>query len=168
MMKVIKKLFRDLKISIQNGRKQNTYSCRIIAIEKDKKENYLVITQLTNKSEIIKMKPEEILADDKLTDCFSPRDVRTLTYLGYLGINTPKYKILAQRLSQTDNHLIFALQERSSDTPIIKTASEISMNDEILSSLHPKDAHRVGYLSASERETIEAEQKKKLLASHPK
>jgi len=50
--------------------------------ESDDKE-YIVTIQIINKSVTFRMKPEEILAKDALVDQFSPRDIRTLTYLGY-------------------------------------------------------------------------------------
>jgi hypothetical protein len=125
--------------------------------------HYIVTVQLTNKSQVFKMKPEEILADDSLTDCFSQRDVRTRTYLGYLGINSLKYKILAKRLSEKDNRFVFTIKERSTDQPIVKTADELSKEEEIISSLNQKDAHMIGYTSASEQTAIEKAELKKLL-----
>jgi hypothetical protein len=148
---------------IKESRKQVMHQCRVIEIEQDKHENYIITVQLTNKSQIFKMKPEEILADDSLTDCFSQRDVRTLTYLGYLGINAPKYKILAKRLSEKDNRFVFAIKERGKDQPIVKTADELSQDDDIISSLNQKDAHMIGYTSAAEQNALEKAELKKLL-----
>ena len=164
MLKKMKNFFTLLKQAITEDRDQTRcYACRIVEIEQDKHENYIASIQLTNKSQIIKMKPEEVLADDELTNCFSPIDVRALTYLGYLGMNSPKYKILAQRLSETDNRFVFAIKQKGSNKPITKTADEISSDAELLASLDQKDAHMVGYTTASERACIEKEQMKKLL-----
>ena len=161
----MKQFFQFFKQAIAESKKQAKYKCRVIAIEQDKEDNYIASIQLINKSQVLKMKPEEILADDELTNCFSPLDVRALTYLGYLDVNSPRYKILAQRLSETDNRFVFAIKKKGSDTPIIKTADEISQDEEMLKSLNQKDAHMVGFTSASEREILEKEQKRKLLES---
>ena|SRR3990167_659918 len=88
------------------------HSYRVLSIEQDDDNHYTAVIQMIKKGIIFKMKPEEILANDNLTDSFSQRNIRALTYLGYLGINDPKYKILAKKLSENDSHLIFAIQER--------------------------------------------------------
>lgn len=123
---------------------------RVVSIEKDKHEDYEVVVQLIGKSTIFKMKPEEILADDKMTDRFSPRDVRTLTYLGYLDINSPKYRILAKKLSEKDNRMLFVLHKKGEKNLHFKTASEISQNKEILKQIDQQDAHMVGFVTANE------------------
>lgn len=136
---------------------------RVAELEQDKEGDYVAIIQLISKNQIFKAKPEDILADDELTDLFSPRDVRTLTYLGYLGINSPKYKILAQRLSEKDNSLVFAVKEKGKKEPVLKKASEIANDEAFLSSLDQKDAHKVGYTAAHEHSANEEEQKQALI-----
>lgn len=138
-------------------------SLRVIKIEKESTDNYTVKIQLINKSSISTMKPEEILADDNLTNQFSPLDVRTLTYLGYLGINSPQYKILAKQLSDKNDQTLFALHKKGENKKIIKTANEISSEDDILTQLNPKDAHMIGLTTAMEQQIMENYQKKSLL-----
>ena len=75
---------------------------RIAEVTESEEKDYIVIIQIINKSVTFRMKPEEILAKDSLVDQFSPRDIRTLTYLGYLGVNSPKFEILAKRLSENN------------------------------------------------------------------
>lgn len=156
-------ILKNISQIIKKSQKQFQYNCHITAIEQDKHENYIATIQITNKRQIFKMRPEEILADDKLTDCFSQRDIRTLTYLGYLGINSPKYRILAQRLSETDNRLVFAIKKRSDNNVIIKTAAELSADEEIIKSLDQKDAHMLGYTTGSEQTIVEKNEIGKLL-----
>jgi len=105
-------------------------------------------------------KPEDILADDDMVDRFSPRDVRSLTYLGYLGINSPQYSLLAKRLSENDDKLIFAIRKKGEAEVLIKSAHEIT--PEILSQLPPTDAHTIGYVSASEHILKEEKEKQAL------
>ena len=151
--------------SIRKAWSSGTYrpGYRVVNIEKDKQGDYYAIIQIIGKGATFKMKPEEILANDKTTNQFSPCDIRTLTYLGYLGINAPKYTILAKKLSQDNDNMIFAVKKKGAENIIMKTASEISSDDEILKSLNQKDAHEVGYQVANEQQSAIEKQKKALL-----
>lgn len=131
--------------------KQKKYAAyRVIEIREQEEKSYSVTIQAINKNIIFKVAPEEILADDNLVDLFSPRDIRTLTYLGYLGINGPKYKILAQRLSEKNDKTLFSLYKKGGGKLTIKSASEIAYEKEILDNLTPADAKIVGYTLANE------------------
>lgn len=141
---------------------------RILSIEKDEDGQFMAEIQVVNKKQVFRIKPETVLADDTLTDGFHPRDIRTLTYLGYLGINGPKYKILAQRLCESDEKLEFALGKRGSRDTIVKKADEISDDHDLLNNLDQQDAHRVGYVRASEDASKEAAQKAALISKHSK
>jgi hypothetical protein len=93
---------------IKNEHEKEVYRPRYKLIEiMEKNDEYVVVLKLVNKGITLNMKPEEILANDELVDYFSPKDIRTLTYLGYLGINGPKYKILAKQLSENDKVSFF-------------------------------------------------------------
>lgn len=138
---------------------------RVAEVEKTEQDEFVVVVQMITKSITFRMKPEEILASDKLVNQFSPSDIRTLTYLGYLGINSPKYKILAKQLSENDEKLIFALKKRGNKKVIVKTAEQILNEKEILESLDAKDANLVGYTVASESALSEKRQKAELAAT---
>lgn len=66
-----------------------------------------------------------------------------LTYLGYLGINSPKYKTLAQRLSQDKDKLVLALK-KGHNKFFIKTAEKL-LTKKMLTSLDSKDIHIISY-----------------------
>lgn len=154
---IYSKFFKLLKQSIPE------HPYRLLCIERDENENFIAIIQIQNKKEIFRMSPEEILSNNNITDSFSQRDIRTLTYLGYLGINSPKYKILAKRLCENDSMLIFAIQERGKKKPILKTASEICLDENIIVGLNQKDAHTIGYAMGSEQVVREKQQKEDIL-----
>lgn len=162
----MKKFSRFFSIIAQLNRSPVTY--RVLAIEKDVHDEYVALIQVINKQQVFRMKPEAILGDDRLTDCFAPRDVRTLAYLGYLGINSPKYKILAQRLSEGDDKLLFAIQEKGKKHAIVKSAEDISKDEAFLQSLDQKDAHMVGYVTASGQATKEKNARVRLIAEAKK
>ena len=139
---------------------------QVVEINEDDEE-YTATIRLRNKNITFFAKPEEILADDKLVDCFSPRDIRALTYLGYLGINRPKYKILAQKLSQNEK-ISFLLKKKGEKKVIIKTADQILEHSDIISNMNPEDAKLVGYTIGSENVINEKIQKEEILSQFNK
>ncbi len=158
---------RIIKDGVKNGLSSifqyHAPTMRIIAIEQDKVGDYIATVQFIGKSTAIKIKPEELLSDDKMVDQFSSRDIRALTYLGYLGINAPKYKVLARKLSEDSDQMLFAIHKKGDSKYTIKTAQEISSNPEILESLPQKDAHDIGFVTATEEQSVNQRQKENLL-----
>ena len=157
---VLKSIHKTLKLA----KEQHRYipSLRLIEVNKNKDDDYIVTIQIINKNMTFDTKPEEILAKDDMVDQFSPRDIRTLTYLGYLDINGPKYKILAKRLSESQDKVIFALKKKGEKDIIVKTADEIIKERTIIDQLNANDAHLVGYTVASESMTFERKAKEEL------
>lgn len=134
---------------------------KVVSLQQDEHGDYLATVQLTGKDYTFTAKPEEILADDEMTEKFGPKDVRTLTYLGYLGVNSPKYKLLAKRLAENEEFM-FVLSKKGSKDVHFKTASEIAKDEEILKSLDQKDAREVGYVEATQESARERKQKEEL------
>lgn len=162
---MLKNLWLSLKkaaTSFVEANKKLTYTpaYRIVEVIETDDNDYQVRLQIIQKNITFLRKPEEILADDAMVDQFSPRDIRALTYLGYLGINSPKYKILAQRFSQGNEKLKFALKQKGHDKVIIKTAEEIVKENNILNNLAPKDVHLVSYVVGTESIQQENQMKK--------
>ncbi|HVV68480.1 MAG TPA: hypothetical protein VHE99_05545 [Gammaproteobacteria bacterium] len=60
-------------------------------------------------------------------------------------INNPKYKILAQHLSEQQDKMLFALRKKGQKNVIIKTADEIMKEKDILNNLKAEDAQMIGY-----------------------
>jgi|GEM_PF-1084015 len=143
----------------------NTYKpCyRVVDIETSNKDKPVVTIQIIGKRITFEMEPETLLADDKLVNCFSPTDIRTLTYLGYLGINSPKYKILAKTLSKKNDQVLFALHKKGEPGLTSVTADEISRNKDILKELTQEEAHMIGLTTANEQTLIEKVRKEALL-----
>lgn len=167
MAKWFNKCKQGMGALFQISKRPHVYEAiyRIMSIEQDEHGDYVVIVQLINKSYTFAMKPEEILADDQMTNLFSPVDVRTMTYLGYLDINAPKYKILANRQAE-DGGLIFALKEKGQHKPVIKTAEEITADDNMLNQLSQEDAHTVGFTTGTQNDLREQQIRQRLLAEH--
>lgn len=144
---------------------KNTYipSYRVVRIFEDC-SGHKVKIQLINKNITFDIKPEEILANDKLVNRFSPCDIRTLTYLGYLGINGPKYSILAKKLSENEKQIIFSIKEKGKGKIVTKTAAELAREATIIHNLNAQEALEVGYTLASENLIDEQRQKQQALA----
>lgn len=142
---------------------------RVISFEQDDDdESMKAVVQIVNTRQIFYMHPEEILASDKMTDAFSQRDIRALTYLGYLGINSPKYKILAKRLwgeSGNNSKFVFAIKEKGKKKLIMKTAAEVFNDSEFIKNLDQKDAHMLGYTAATEYSNQENIERQKIIDS---
>jgi len=157
-MKIIRIIIK-LTAFIKDSKKSNYYEpkYRIVETFKDEEDNYKVMMQIINKNITFYANPEDILANDKLIDSLSPRDVRTLTYLGYLSLNQPKYKILAQKFSANSD--IFVLKKRGEKKLVVKTASEIIKEQEILDDISPQDAKTIGYTIANNEITLEKTEK---------
>ena len=157
-------MFKKLKALIQNSKNKLNYKVTLHVSELRQLDNgeYLAIIQAVNSKLVFEAKPEEILSNDHLVDKFSPKDIRALTYLGYLGINSPQYQILAKRLSEQDDRTIFAIKKRGDNTLITKTAAEIANDKSITEQLCPQDAQIIGYTAASETILAEEKQKQKL------
>lgn len=123
---------------------------------------HVAVIKLLNKNVTFNATPEEILANDNLVDQFSPRDIRALTYLGYLGINSPKYKILARKLCENEK-INFIIQKKGEKKVVIKTAAEIVSESNFISDMNSEDAKTVGYTMAIEAVSEEKRQKEALL-----
>lgn len=144
-----------------NERQKIAY--RVVSIQQDEAENYFAVIQTIGKATTFIAKPEELLMDDEIVNLFSQQDVRNLTYLGYLGINSPKYKILAQKLSEKNDQTVFAILKKGETKHHVITAAEISTNTEILNGLNQKDAHKIGFIAGSEQIILENREKARLI-----
>jgi hypothetical protein len=162
MKSIIRKLNSILN-SLKNERNKDTYTS-LYKVEEiiEEDEEFTVVIKIKNKNITFNAKPEDILADDSLVDRFSPKDIRALTYLGYLGINRPKYKILAQKLSENET-ITFLLKKKGERKILVKTAAQITQEANLISSMKPEDAKLIGYTIASESTKHEKQQKAELL-----
>lgn len=135
--------------SIQNRKTKHLF--QVLSVEADEFEQYVALIQVTGKSEKFRMKPAEILLNDKMTNSFSQCDIRLLTCLGYLEISSPKLKVVSLDLLEADKQIRFTILERGNKTPILKTAADISLDKQLIEGLSPTDAHMIGYAAASEQ-----------------
>jgi hypothetical protein len=107
--KIIKCIVRVFRAwcNLHKGNKNYTHTHHVINLSKDKHGNYEFTIQLMGKNHTENILPEIILPDDNLVSRFSPLDIRTLTYLGHLGISSPQYKILAKKPSENFDQTLF-------------------------------------------------------------
>jgi hypothetical protein len=158
--KTIKFLKRVMRLSRNMAKTSPSFKpiYRVIQIEKDHVGDYIVTVQVIGKTAVFKMEPDKILADDAMVAAFSPIDIRTLTYLGYLDMHSPKYNILAKRLSQHSDQVLFAVQKKGEKDYKIVTSDEITSDKTMLEGLSREHAHMVGMTVGVEQAAIEKKQ----------
>jgi hypothetical protein len=164
---IMKFLIRVFRLWRRAGSYDMSYTpiYRVINIVKNDCGNYKVTIQMIGKGFVQKISPEELLSDDKMVNLFSPTDIRTLTYLGYLDINSPQYKILAKRLSEDHDQTLFALHKKGEKNYKVLTANEISKDINILKNLTQEEAYMLGMTTAHEQHMLEQKQKVELLSA---
>jgi len=88
-------LFKQYQELKQIAQPNATY--KLVNIEENKNDKTILTIQVTAKALTFKSTPQEILADDKTTECFSSKDIRTITYYACQTLNKPKNKIVIQK-----------------------------------------------------------------------
>lgn len=128
---------------------------RLVDVSKDKKGNVQLIVQVTGKSSTFKLTPAEILADDKLVEQFTSRDIRTITYYGCQVLKRPSKKIIFKRYCEKINKMIFGVENLENSHIEELTASAISANSLTVKELSPEDAHLIGYVASQDLQSDE-------------
>jgi len=125
---------------------------RIADIFQNEKGETILKIQVVGKAASFNCRPEEIVENDQLIEGFSRKDVREITRLATEKFKkpTPNYRIRIQDFSLALNKAIFKLSKSEKDKLLEKTAKEISDDTNLLDELNPKDAHRIGYITAKE------------------
>lgn len=145
-MKTLIEVYIELRAKQMHG-----VTCRMLDHSKNEKGICELLVQMIGKNIEFKTTPEAILADDAFTDCFSQRDIRTITYLAHGNIKRPQYEILGQKFVRGLNKFFFRLRDNKTGTELDKSAEEISGNVNLLGSLDSQDAHKIGYVTANEQ-----------------
>ena len=133
---------------LQQIQEKNIY--RIIEIKQSAKEQYKLIVQVIGKSSIIECLPNEIVADDRLLEGFSQKDVRTITYLACEKIKKPKYKIVSQDFCEKFNGMVFKLKEPENEVLLTKTANQIVIDKYLINNLSKEDINSISYIAGYE------------------
>jgi hypothetical protein len=142
-------LFKQYQELKQSSKHQGAY--KLVDIKEDKHDKVHLSIQVVGKAIVFKSTPEEILADDKLVEEFSSKDIRTITYYACQRMNKPKNKIVIKRFCEKLNRMVFGVKNVSKNQVEEKTAKDISLDKDVIKSLSPEEAHMVGYTSANEK-----------------
>lgn len=67
------------------------------------------------------------------------------------SIHQPKARIVIQNFCDESNKTFFGIKRFGEDTIEFFTASEISLDKDLLNSLHPQAAHLIGYAMANDK-----------------
>jgi hypothetical protein len=109
-----------------------------------------VIIQVTGKSTFVECTPQEIVANDRMLEGFSKKDIRSLTYLACESIKKPTYKIVMQKFCSNFNKMLFKLRKCNSNEVILKTANQISLDKNLINSLSHEDIQSISYMAGYE------------------
>lgn len=133
-------------------KEQKDHQCDIYRIIEVKQSNgqCKVIIQVTGKSIVVECHPQEIVANDRMLEGFSKKDIRSLTYLAYESIKKPAYKIIMQEFCFNFNKMLFQLKKCNSNEVIIKTANQISLDTHLINSLSHQDIQSISYMAGYE------------------
>jgi hypothetical protein len=135
---------------------------RLIKIDESNSGRVELTIQLIGKTTTFKATPEEILADDALTELFSAKDIRTITYFACQQIKKPKSQLVLKRFCEKLNRIVFGVSNVIKQDIEEKTAQDISLDKDLIKNLSPEDAHIIGFTAASEHE-VSVEIEKALL-----
>jgi len=143
MINLLRKAFTSLKKIKTNHVNLYTYKISHMVEEiYDNKNEKWVIIRLIGKATIFKMRPNEILENDDLMETFGPKDIRTLTYLGYHNMNDPKYKIISEKTAKGGEKLYLVKQKGNNKIQPFKHEDMIS--EKIRKNLDVNDAFKLG------------------------
>jgi len=132
----------------QNQQQDDIY--RITEVKQSSSGSCKIAVQLIGKSIQIECTPEEIVADDRMLEGFSKKDVRSITYLACAQIKKPKYKIIVQEFCETLNRILFKLRGQNNDETIVKTANQISLDKNLINGLSREDMQSISYIAGYE------------------
>ena len=139
-------------LSAQQQIQQNIF--RIVEMRQSSCSRNTLIVQIIGKSTIVECTPEEIVANDKMLEGFSKKDIRSITYLACKKNEKPKYKIIMQEFSDVFNKVLFKVKNVDSDEVILKSASQISLDKNLLNSLSQEDACSISYVAGYEHSSM--------------
>jgi hypothetical protein len=123
---------------------------RIVEHNKDASGQHEITVQISGKNLVFKTSPQEIMADDRLLESFSKKDIRLLTYLACEDIKEPTHEVLGQKFIRNMNQFFFKLKHGKTGEEMEKSAEEISANPELIKQLSPQDAHKIGFVAAGD------------------
>lgn len=123
------------------SRVEPEYTFKLVGVEYSKKHGHEVcVMQLTGKNTFPKLTPQEILSNSKSLNGLSPTDASAITALNFLILERMK----KQKVLEVDKNGTIVLVDHFGN---LKRYSEryISKTRNILTNMHPEDAHDLGY-----------------------
>lgn len=148
----IRFIVRQAKDILSQYKEQHQQSTiyRIIEIEQLLSGKYKIIAQIIGKSTLIECTPQELVVDNKMLEGFSKRDIRTITYFACEPAKKPKYKIVMQEFCGQLNKVLFKLKFQNQNEPIVKTATQITMDKDLINDLSCEDVQSISYIAGYE------------------
>lgn len=134
--------------SEQQNQRNDIY--RIIEVKNPSSSQCKIVVQIIGKSMLTEYTPQEIVADDRLLEGFSKKDIRAITYFACGQLKKPKYKIVVQEVCEKFNKILFKLKAQHNDEVIVKTAAQISLDKNLINGLSQEDIQNISYVAGYE------------------
>jgi hypothetical protein len=83
---------------------------KLIEVKENKNDGVVLVVQLNGTATIFQTTPEEVLADDALTEKFSSKDIRSIAYHACQHMAKPKSRIALKRFCQKLNKIVFGIK----------------------------------------------------------
>lgn len=141
------------KYNDQRQIQQNIY--RVVEVRQSSSGQYKLAIQVIGKSTVVECTPREIVANDRMLEGFSKKDIRAITYFACEQSQKPMYKIIMQEFCDTLNKIFFKLKKRDSNEIISKTAGQISLEKNLINNLSQEDMCSISYAAGYEQSSLE-------------
>lgn len=140
--------WRFKPFSNQQPDPQNIY--RIVDVKQPTTGKLKILIQIIGKATIIACTPQEIVSNDRMIEGFSKKDIRTITYFACQRKEKPRYRIVMQEFCEKFNRIIFKIKNQNTDETIIKNASQISLDENMINDLSKEDIKTISYTAGYE------------------
>ncbi len=157
----------DFQALLENYRKQQKGKNKkplltLVNLKRDSsRSTFIAQIKILGNPIVFECSPQKIVLNNQLLNEFSKKAICMLAYIAMIDITKDKNQIFSQKFDPETNKTIFNLGMEGSPITIKKTASEVSLDLDLLTSLNVKDAHLIGFNLAYEQ--MLAEKKEILL-----
>ena len=131
---------------------------RLVEIKQSPSGYCKLSVQVIGKAKILEYSPQELIANDRILEGFSKKDIRSIAYLACEQSKRPRYQIVMQEFCNKFNRMLFKLKKQDSNETISKTAGQISLDKHLINNLSQEDVCSISYVAGYEQSYLEQEE----------
>jgi hypothetical protein len=140
----------------QEQHSSQTTIYRLIEVKQSPTGQVKLTVQFVGKAIVMEYTPQDIVDNDHMLEGFSKKDIRFIAYLACEQSKKPRYKIVMQEFCNTFNRMLFKLKKYDSNEMISKTASQISLDKNLINNLSQEDVCSISYIAGYEQSFMES------------